>query len=43
MTLAVIAHLYGKTAATEMAVGIEYEWHEDADWDPFSALAGLDF
>ena len=41
MTLAVIAHLYGKAAATEMAVGIEYEWHENPKWDPFAKLAGL--
>ena len=41
MALAAIAHLYGKSAAAEMAVGIEYEWHEDSGWDPFSALAGL--
>ena len=41
MTLAAIAHLFGKAAATEMAVGIEYEWHEDSTWDPFSTLAGL--
>ena len=42
MTLAAIAHLYGKAEAIEMAVGIEYEWHQDSDWDPFSSLAGLD-
>lgn len=42
MTLAVIAHLYGREAALDMALGSEYEWHEDSTWDPFSALAGLD-
>jgi transcriptional regulator GlxA family with amidase domain len=42
MALAAIAHLYGREVAVEMAVGCEYDWHEDAGWDPFSSLAGLD-
>ena len=42
MTLAVIAHLYGREAALDMALGSEYDRHEDSTWDPFSALAGLD-
>jgi putative intracellular protease/amidase len=42
MALAAITHLYGKEVAVEMALGCEYEWHEDATWDPFSSLAGLD-
>ena len=41
MSLAVIAHLYGIEVARNMAVGSEYDWHEDASWDPFSTLAGL--
>ena len=41
MVLAAISHLLGKTAANELAVGIEYEWHEDSTWDPFSSLAEL--
>ena len=41
MALAAIAHLYGKEVAKNMAVGTEYEWHEEASWDPFSSLAGL--
>jgi len=42
MALAAIAHLYGIDAARDMAVGCEYDWHEDSGWDPFSSLAGLD-
>ena len=41
MALTAIAHLYGEERATKVATGIEYEWHQDASWDPFSALAGL--
>jgi transcriptional regulator GlxA family with amidase domain len=41
MALAAIAHLYGREVAKNMAVGTEYEWHEEASWDPFSSLAGL--
>jgi transcriptional regulator GlxA family with amidase domain len=41
MALAAIAHLYGKEVAKDMAVGSEYEWHEESSWDPFSSLAGL--
>ena len=41
MALAAIAHLYGREVARNMAVGSEYEWHEEASRDPFSSLAGL--
>lgn len=41
MALAAISHLYGIEVARNMAFGTEYEWHEDASWDPFSALVGL--
>ena len=41
MSLAVVAHLYGKEVAQELAEGSEYEWHDDAGWDPFAKLAGL--
>ena len=41
MTLAAIAHLYGKATAVELAEGTEYEWHDDSQWDPFAKLAGL--
>ncbi|NKB78054.1 MAG: DJ-1/PfpI family protein [Gammaproteobacteria bacterium] len=41
MTLAVIAHLFGTDIATKLAQSVEYEWHSDPNWDPFSELAGL--
>jgi transcriptional regulator GlxA family with amidase domain len=41
MTLAAISHLFGDEVAREIAVGTEYEWHDDATWDPFAKRAGL--
>ena len=41
MTLAAIAHLFDVDTAREIARGTEYEWHEDASWDPFAQLSGL--
>jgi len=41
MSLGAIAHLYGKETAQEIANGCEYEWHDNAAWDPFAKLAGL--
>ncbi len=41
MTLAAIAHLFGKATAEEIAEGTEYEWHDDANWDPFAKSSGL--
>lgn len=41
MSLAALARLFGKQVAEDMAQGTEYEWHEDAGWDPFAKLAGL--
>lgn len=41
MALAAVAHLYGKDVAIEMAEETEYEWHDDANWDPFAERAGL--
>jgi transcriptional regulator GlxA family with amidase domain len=35
MALAVIARLYGKERAEQIAAWTEYEWHKDATWDPF--------
>ena len=35
MALAVIARLYGKAKAQEIAEATEYEWHTDATRDPF--------
>jgi transcriptional regulator GlxA family with amidase domain len=36
MTLAVIAKLRGREKSLEIASQAEYEWHEDASWDPFA-------
>ncbi len=41
MSLAVMARLFGQEAAEAIAVGTEYEWHRDPNWDPFAKLAGL--
>jgi transcriptional regulator GlxA family with amidase domain len=37
MALAVIARLYGRERAEQIAVLTEYTWHTDADRDPFAA------
>lgn len=36
MALALIARLHGVQAARDIAGGVEYEWHEDANDDPFA-------
>lgn len=36
MALAVVARLYGLERAQQIAVLTEYEWHRDADRDPFA-------
>lgn len=41
MALGVIAGLLGCEAARDVAWWAEYEWHEDAGWDPFAKLHGL--
>jgi transcriptional regulator GlxA family with amidase domain len=41
MTLAVIARLYGKDIADQLAKTIEYEPHNNPNWDPFAKSAGL--
>ena len=37
MTLALIARVWGEEAAIAAADGAEYQWHRDADSDPFHA------
>jgi transcriptional regulator GlxA family with amidase domain len=37
MALAVIAELFGSERAEQIAVFTEYQWHRDADRDPFTA------
>jgi len=39
MALAVIARLYGAAAAEKIANGTEYQWHRDANVDPFAKFA----
>lgn len=41
MSLAVMAKIFGQDTAEDIAVGTEYEWHQDPNWDPFAKLAGL--
>lgn len=41
MSLTVMARLFGQDAADFIAVGTEYDWHKDPNWDPFAKLAGL--
>jgi transcriptional regulator GlxA family with amidase domain len=41
MSLAVMARIFGDHAAQAIAVGTEYDWHRDPNWDPFAKLAGL--
>jgi transcriptional regulator GlxA family with amidase domain len=41
MALAVIARLCGQQISESLAVGTEYEWHQDAAWDPFAKIHGL--
>ena len=41
MSLAVIAKLVSHQAVEQAANFAEYDWHRDADWDPFAALHGL--
>jgi transcriptional regulator GlxA family with amidase domain len=41
MALAVIARMQGEETSKNLAVATEYEWHRDADWDPFAKVHGL--
>ena len=41
MALAVMARLYGTETAEKIAIAMEYEWHRDANWDPFAKIHGL--
>jgi putative intracellular protease/amidase len=41
MSLAVIGKLLGRETAEQVATFAEYEWHQDASWDPFAKLHGL--
>lgn len=37
MALALIRSLFGQDKAEQIATFAEYDWHRDADWDPFAA------
>jgi transcriptional regulator GlxA family with amidase domain len=39
MALHVVARLYGEAAAQKIADATEYQWHKDADKDPFAKFA----
>lgn len=41
MSLAVVARLAGQQTADFLATATEYDWHRDADWDPFARVHGL--
>lgn len=41
MALAVIARLSGQDVSVMLATAAEYEWHQDASWDPFAKIHGL--
>jgi transcriptional regulator GlxA family with amidase domain len=41
MALAVIAKRFGEETSKNLAVATEYEWHRNADWDPFAKIHGL--
>jgi len=41
MSLALIANVLDEAAAEQAAIWAEYEWHRDADWDPFAKIHGL--
>ena len=38
MALHVVERLYGTKTAEQIADGTEYQWHRDADNDPFAKL-----
>ena len=41
MSLAIISKLLGQEIAEQTASSAEYEWHRDADQDPFASLYNL--
>ena len=42
MSLAVIGRVLGQEIAEQAAIWAEYDWHRDAEWDPFAKIYGLD-
>jgi len=41
MTLGLIQRLFDRDTSVRIAQRAEYEWHEDAGWDPFAKIHGL--
>lgn len=41
MTLAVIATIANAETAEQIAIQMEYDWHRNAEWDPFAKIHGL--
>jgi len=41
MALALLGALFGTESARKLADAVEYDWHQDPDWDPFAAKNGL--
>src|SRR5213083_674285 len=41
MALHVIARTHGREVSENVARAMEYDWHTDADWDPFAKVWGL--
>lgn len=41
MSLALISRILGQESAEQVATWTEYEWHRDANWDPFAKVHGL--
>ena len=41
MALAVVKRLSGESMSDMLATATEYDWHRDADWDPFARVHGL--
>ena len=41
MALHVISRTHGREVSENVARAMEYDWHTDADWDPFAKVWGL--
>ena len=41
MSLALIGRVMNEDAARQVATWTEYDWHSDADWDPFARIHNL--
>jgi transcriptional regulator GlxA family with amidase domain len=41
MSLAAISRIAGEQISNALAMAAEYDWHRDANWDPFAKLNGL--